>query len=737
MESVIRQTLPVSIWRLARLDRADSVPVESDWMPSNVPGAVQLDWARAHGLPDLNFGKNVSLYDGLEDFHWLYATEIPHFDPAPGIRLFLRGDGLDFEAEFRIGGKTVAEHTGISTPFELDLTETRPGERVEILIRPAPKRPGFPPDRSQASHVTKAAVSYGWDWHPRLIPLGLCHEVRFELRPEVHIRDVDFRYALSDGLDSAEIEVIAQASAPSEIRWTLADPDGRVVVESQSPRARLDAPRLWWTHDHGEQALYTLTVTLDAPGSSSCSRRVGFRRVRLVMPEIAWQHPDGFPKSRSHPPMTVELNGRRIFARGSNWVNPDIFHGRVGRQTYERLLELAKLANFNILRCWGGAPQAKEDFFEICDALGILVWQDFPLACNAYPDDTAYLADLDRESRAMIAKVRQHPCLALWCGGNELFNSWSRMGDQSLALRLLNRNCFDLDPNTPFLPTAPMDGMAHGDYRFRDPDGRDIFQIFQQSANTAYSEFGCPGLSPVPYLKAIIPADELWPPRAGTSWEVHHAFHAWSSDPGYWISLSTLEHYFGPARDLEELVARGEWLQGEGFRSVFEEARRQAPRCAMAMNWCFNEAWPSAANNSIINYPDLPKPSYHLVREACRPILASARIPKFQWLPGEIFSAEIWLLSDSPDSIEPGELVVSLSQGATTTELLRWNFPTLAPQQNLPGPTGRFILPDNGEGAFFLRLRVTGRSGWDSEYRLSMKGPAAARTAPFAPLLNM
>src|SRR5690606_1206949 len=144
--------------------------------------------------------------------------------------------------------------------------------------------------------------------------------------------------------------------------------------------------------------------------------------------------------------------------------------------------------------------------------------------------------------------------------------------------------------------------------------------------------------------------------RPGTSWETHHGFNAWSLDPDYWINLSAIEHYFGGSDSLEQLVERGEWLQCEGYKSVFEEARRQAPRCAMALNWCYNEAWPVAANNSLVNFPAIPKPAYYSAQAACRPVLASARIPKFQWTAGEIFSAGLWLLSDHPDGQPGGEL---------------------------------------------------------------------------------
>jgi len=192
------RTLPSAAWQLARLSSADSVPASADWIPATVPGAVQPDWARAHNLPDLNFGQNVRAYDGLENFFWLYRTAIPVTPLAAGERLILSGGGVDYHAEFRVAGRLVLSHTGLCTPFELDLTDAAPGSPLEILIHPAPKRQALPADRSQAAHVTKPAVSYGWDWHPRLITLGLCEDIRFSVRPAAYLRHVDFSYTLAD-----------------------------------------------------------------------------------------------------------------------------------------------------------------------------------------------------------------------------------------------------------------------------------------------------------------------------------------------------------------------------------------------------------------------------------------------------------------------------------------------------------------------------------------------------------
>ena len=136
-------------------------------------------------------------------------------------------------------------------------------------------------------------------------------------------------------------------------------------------------------------------------------------------------------------PAQIELNGRKIFAKGSNWVNPEIFPGTITEKRYEELLSLALQAHFNMLRSWGGGIINKDAFFELCDRMGILVWQEFPLACNCYPDTSRYLKVLEQEATSIIRRLRKHACLAIWCGGNELFNNWSGMTSQSLPLRLL------------------------------------------------------------------------------------------------------------------------------------------------------------------------------------------------------------------------------------------------------------------------------------------------------------
>ncbi len=480
----------------------------------------------------------------------------------------------------------------------------------------------------------------------------------------------------------------------------------------------LDNPHLWWPHDHGSPYLYRYAVELTGQNGNllqTLSGRSGFRRVKLVMNKGGWDEPRKFPKTRSVAPIQLEINGRQVFCKGTNWVNPEIFPGTITPERYDDLTNRALEANFNLLRIWGGGIVNKQVFYDQCDEKGIMVWQEFPLACNNYEDNPEYLAILRQESGSIIRRIRKHPSLAIWSGGNELFNSWSGMTDQSLAIRLLNSQCLALDPDTPFISTSPLYGMGHGHYVFRDPEsGQEVFSTMNSARNTAYTEFGIPSPSSVEILKRIIPEEELWPPEPGASWESHHAFNAWEGNT--WLMKEVIGDYFGESLNLEEMVDRGQLLQSEGYKAIYEESRRQKPYCSMALNWCFNEPWPSAAGNPIISYPDLPKPAFRSVSLACRPVMASARNFRFIWKEGEIFSTELWLLNDSFHALEAGVIRARLVAGKEIVELGKWGFQTVEGNTNLRGPGLSAVLPASDSDRFTLELEVEEFPGYNSSY---------------------
>jgi beta-mannosidase len=509
--------------------------------------------------------------------------------------------------------------------------------------------------------------------------------------------------------------------------WTLTDESGKEMLslkgkmkELLTEKCRFSNPELWWTHDHGNPYLYQSSFKLgDVAGNilDEKTQKVGFRRVRLVMNEGAWNEPKEFPKTRSVPPAQFKLNGRNIFAKGTNWVNPEIFPGTITIERYKELLDIAVDTNFNVVRTWGGSIVNKEYFFEICDELGILVWQEFPLSCNLYPDEPHYLSILEQEALSIVKRLRKHACIGLWCGGNELFNNWSGMTDQSLVLRLLNRICLQYDFHTPFIPTSPLFGMGHGNYVFKWK-GKDVFEFMNESRNTAYTEFGMPGVSPREVLEKIIPQEDLFPPKYNTAWEAHHALNSWDADVQTWLCYKVLNQYFGEAQSLDELIEQSQLLQSEGYKAIYEEARRKKPYCSMALNWCFNEPWPAAANNSLIAYPAVEKPALKEVRNSCRPLCASARFSKFVWNEGEYFFTDIWLLNDRFEEIKPMNIVVKIQAGSEETIILKWQSFSGEANVNIEGPTARFKLPKWNINSFKVLVEVEGKPEYNSEYTL-------------------
>ncbi|MDY3863440.1 MAG: glycoside hydrolase family 2 TIM barrel-domain containing protein [Eubacteriales bacterium] len=705
-------------WQGQNLTRQDGV------FPASVPGCIQQDYAAAKGWGDVQYADNCRAYEALEDDTWEYSAVL-RYERAPGERVVFVSRGIDYRYEIRLNGALLDACEGMYRITETDLTDRLRGEndRLTVRILPHPKSGrGEPGTRDEAAECCKPPVCYGWDWNPRLLVSGMWEEAYIETRNACTICGAEVRAELDEMLEEGTVHFAFACSGPCET--ALFDPDGKEIWRGDALDVTVEHPRLWWCNGQGEAALYRWEIR---SAGDVRTGTVGFRRLRLVR-NIGAGDPKQFPKSRYDAPATVELNGRRIMAKGSNWVNPDLFPGAVDSARYETLLTLVRDANMNLLRVWGGAGPAKDCFYDLCDRLGILVWQEFMLACNDYRDEAHYLRVLEREATAVILRLRAHPCLAFWCGGNELFNSWSGMDDQSHALRLLNKLCYELDADRPFLPTSPLTGMGHGGYRFNDPDGGgEVFAVFQNSRMTAYTEFGVPSVSPVENLRRAIPEAERFPPRETPAWTVHHGFGAWGADT--WLCLPTLEEYFGKADTLEELIAQSDRLQCAGCQAIFEEARRQWKHCSMCLNWCFNEPWMTAANNSLIAYPAKPKPAYGAVRRALNPVLFTARIAKYRWRGGETFEAELWFHNDTPEE-QCGRVTVTVSVGDWQKTLETWE--TSAPANgNTRGNTVRTVLPKTD--AEWVILTLESPEGYSNAYELRYK---ASSGKPWKKVLN-
>lgn len=675
--------------------------------PAKVPGNIQSDFAVAKNFGDIQFADNHKKFIPYEDDFWQYSTTLS-YDKRNGEKVFFVSRGINYKCDISLNGEKLLFHEGMFSKIEIDLTEKlkMKDNVLTVTIYPHPKRKGADKDtRDEADDSVNPPVYYGWDWNPRLLISGIWDETYIETRDEFFIGNCEVITSLSDDFSIGTVNCSFDSDKSCDI--TLYDQKGKKVYCGKNKTFTVNNPNLWWCNGQGEPYLYSYEIT---NGKEKVTGKVGFKKLRLLQNAGA-TGPEVFPKTRYEAPMTIELNGRRIFAKGSNWVNPELFWGEITKERYEKLILLAKECNMNILRMWGGAGAPKESFYDICDRVGILLWQEFPLACNNYKDGENYMRILEQEATAMIKKFRSHPSLCFWCGGNELFNSWSGMDEQSKPLRLLNKLCYELDYDRPFLYTSPLYGVAHGGYMLYATDqGGDPLQQFQKANNIAYTEFGVPAIADMDTLKDIIPKDELFPINPTDAWIAHHGFYAWGKST--WVCQDVFERYFGTPKSLEEFIEKAQWLESEGYRGAFEEMRRQWPHCSMAINWCFNEPWKTVAGNNLIAYPDKPRKCYYYVKNALRPTLFSAKVKKLDFLEGDTFEAEIWLINDSNEKYS-GKVKVTAKVGDKVFDLSEYYF-SVSERENQRGATVRFVLPAADTDRIILSLKADGKT--DSEY---------------------
>lgn len=674
------------VWTGAYIDNGK----KSEYFPCQVPGNIQLDYSKFMGWGDVNYGSTCAKFKDLEDYFWTYKTELI-YDKKDDETVWFVTNGIEYEYDILLNGEKLAYHIGMFSKVEIDLTDKLTDKNVlEVLIYPHPKREGADECRDQADQSCKPACQYGWDWHPRLLASGIWEETYIETRNQYTINDVKVTYTLNSDLTKVDVNFDIKCEQETEIE--MYSPDGKLVYKGKDTQFTLDNVMLWWCNGQGDQNLYTWKVT--SKQDTFCGR-TGFKKVRLVMNEDAWVEPSKFPKSRSNPPITFELNGRKIFAKGTNWVPPELFAGTITKERYQELLILVKEANMNMVRAWGGAIINKEPFFDLCDEYGLLIWQEFPLACNNYKGTKAYLKVLEQEANAIIDRVGRHVCLGMWCGGNELFNAWSKMTDQSYALRLLNKLCFEQSWDIPFIPTAPVMGMGHGHYLFFDKDTKQtVHEVYGDATCSAYTEFGSPGITYMDILKEIIPEEEFDTPTPENSWGLHHGFNAWdAAGMDSWLCFGLISMLFGKQYSLEDYIKCSEIMQREGLKFIFEEARRQKPHCSMALNWCFNEPWNTVAGQTVVAYPVRPRKAYYDIQNSLKPVIPSAKLERFKYKPGDWVRAEMFLLNDSTE--EASDTIEMFIEIDGKKDLMaKWETGGTPANTNKRGVVAQYKLPD-------------------------------------------
>jgi beta-mannosidase len=507
--------------------------------------------------------------------------------------------GVDHAATVFLDGEEVARHEGSFTAFAVDVPE---GEHLlAVIVHPAPEsEPQV--GRTSRVRVHKSRMGYGWDFCPRMVHQGIWRPVTLDPPP-----DVSPHVSLVDGVGVVEV-------------------DGEVVL-------RVDSPELWWPNGMGEQRLYSVSV-------GGRELFVGFREIDFS------------------PPGTFVVNGVPMTVQGWNWVPIDALYGVPRAEKLAHLLELAARAGVNLLRVWGGGLVETPEFYELCDRLGLLVWQEFSQSSSGTEsvpsDDPDFVATLVADAREIVPRRRRHPSLALWCGGNELDGD-----DSTPALAALHDVVHELDPTRAWLPTSPLGGEdddVHGPWEHQGL-GRHNEHYDTRTARL-HSEFGVEGMTNRRALEALIGEEHRWP--ADRTNPVYEHLGAW------WNNAPLVQAAFGGRiEDVETMRRASQWLQYDGLRYAVEATLR---RGAGVIPWQFNESYPNAWCTCAVDHHGNPKIAYYGVARAYRGA-PSARFATCAWGGGGEVEARAFVSGPARFVDLDGTVVADSSGGELVASL--------------------------------------------------------------------
>jgi beta-mannosidase len=635
---------------------------DGGWTPITVPGDVHRALVAAGKLPEPFDDMNVEQCRWVEGKEWWYrhAFDCPADLDGPAE---LVCEGLDTYATVWLNGVQVGECANMLIPHVFDCGQAlRPGRQNVVAVRFDPTTAMA--EKHRADHlwsafyahrpwVRKAQMNFGWDWGPRLVTVGIWRGMSLRRRRDPRLSSPYVRcHALSDegAVAVAGAEIEGTDTHGLRLHVTLDDGErafsasAQVVGERAETRLVVPEPRLWWPHTHGEPALHTATLELRRGEAilDQASVRTGLRLIEVVQAPDAEGPGKGF---------AVHVNGVPVFCKGADWIPVDSFIGAAPPERYRRLVEMARDAHMNMLRVWGGGVYEHDAFYDACDEMGVMVWQDFMFSCAAYPDDDPdFRHAVEVEADAVLRRLRNRPSIALWCGNNE--NDWiddmqhpadpgAPFYGRRIYHEILPAACARLDPTRLYWPSSPYGGNDHNSELEGDRHNWQVwagmslprrfgqqlpggttpesvsFRHYARDRCRFCSEFGIHGSPILSTLSRHIPEGDLQYNSEQFLYRIKD-FDTERKD-------RMMAAHSGLPRDLDDYVIRSMLTQAEGLRFGIEHYRRNMPHCMGALFWQLHDCWPGISW-SVIDYYLNPKAAYHYVRRAMAPVILSPEV---------------------------------------------------------------------------------------------------------------
>ncbi len=632
-------------WQLLRAGTKEGVP-------ALVPGDTHSALLAAGRIPDPYVGMNELSVQWVGREDWSYERSF-QVDGAflSEDQVFLSCDSLDTVAEVFLNGKKIGSSDNMFTRLCFDAkpflrsgantirvsfasSERTATERAARLPYPVPhvRNPVQSPNRNL---VRKVQCHSGWDWGPCLMVAGIAGEISLGAFSDVRIDYVATEQ--KHGKGKCTVRVFAECTAAREGPYTLEVALGekrasrKVMLSRGSNSPSLDItlenPALWWPNGYGPQSLYELSVRL---GGDSVWKRIGLRSIRLINREDA----QGLS-------MTFRVNGLDIFCKGANWIPQDALPQRESRARLEHLLSSAAAAHMNMIRVWGGGKYESEDFYSLCDEKGILIWQDMMFSCALYPATREFLASVEGEIRHQVKRLRDHPCIALWCGNNEDVGAltWFPESRQDRDRYLVDydrlnegtigRTVDECDPARTFWPSSPSAGRGdysdnwHGDRRgdmhFWSVwhEGKP-FSAFLEVTPRFCSEFGYQSFPSIDTIRSYAAPGDL---NVTSPVMEHHQRHP----RGNSIITEMFTRYFRMPEGFESFVYLSQVQQAVAIRTAVERWRSMRPTCMGTLYWQLNDTWPVCSWSSI-EYNGSWKLLHYAAKRFFAPVLVSAHL---------------------------------------------------------------------------------------------------------------
>jgi beta-mannosidase len=631
------------------------------WLPAAVPGTAHGALLAAGRIPDPFYGCNEAEVRWVAERRWVWRLEFDAGELAAHEDLVF--EGLDTYCRVWLNGEPLLATDNMFVPHRVPVRERLKPGRNELLLCFEPplaqaravevvhgKRALWNGDSARL-HARKAQYHFGWDWGPELLVSGPWRAVRRH-GWSARVAELACRSQVDLAARRAALQVSADVVGDlTGLRCVveLLDPDGRIVTSHELPagavEVALDVPdaRLWWPRGLGEQPLYTLRVQVRAGDRlvAEAGRRIGLRTLRLVQAPV-----EGEAGSSFH----FEVNGQDLFAGGANWIPDDNLLERISPARYRERVGQAAAANMNMLRIWGGGIYEHEAFYEACDELGLLVWQDFMFACGLYPANAAFQASVRAEAEAAVRRLRHHACLALWCGNNEdymLAESAGLAGPGVPADRfearviyeqLLPEVCATLDPDRPYWPGSPFtpgDGARSSDATVGDRHSWEVwhqqmlpYQRYGDVQARFVSEFGMQSHPSLALLESVLPPAERFPESRTMQWH-NKAGSAAGPDGHRRLSVYQADN-LRAAPTLAGHVYATQFVQAEAMRVAYQDFRRRWQRPGAravggALVWQLNDCWP-VTSWALIDAAGTVKPAWHAVRRALATVAVAVRL---------------------------------------------------------------------------------------------------------------